>query len=132
MTVEQFNEVLLLIENGLSLRKACEQLKLHRRDFHKLECNNKELSDQYARAREARADKIFEEILDIADDGTNDFMTITKGDESYNVEDKEVTNRSKIRIDARKWMLGKMQPKKYGDKLDVDVDVNHKVKVSFK
>ena len=44
------------------------------------------------------------------------------GDELVDVENKEFINRSKVRIDARKWMLGKMQPKKYGDKLDVTTD----------
>ncbi len=60
-----------------------------------------------------------EDILDIADDGSNDFMTITKGDKTYEVENKEVTNRSRLRVDTRKWIMSKMKPKKYGDKLDM-------------
>lgn len=74
---------------------------------------------QYARAREAQADFLAEEIIEIADDGSNDLMTITKGDVSYEVENKEVTNRSKLRVDARKWVASKLKPKKYGDKLDL-------------
>jgi hypothetical protein len=58
-------------------------------------------------------------MTEIADDGSNDYMTITKGNKSYNVEDREVTSRSKLRVDTRKWMLSKMNPKKYGDKIDV-------------
>lgn len=75
--------------------------------------------EQYARAREVQAEVMFDEILDIADDGSNDFMTITKGDYTYNVEDREVTNRSKLRVDSRKWYLSKVLPKKFGDKLDM-------------
>lgn len=72
-------------------------------------------SDQYARAREAQADKLAEDILAIADDGSND---------TYQTENGEVTNhdviaRSRLRVDARKWLAGKMAPKKYGDKLAV-------------
>jgi hypothetical protein len=72
-------------------------------------------ADQYARAREAQADKLAEDILAIADDGSND---------TYQTEDGEVTNhdviaRSRLRVDARKWLAGKMAPKKYGDKLAV-------------
>ncbi|RSK23958.1 terminase small subunit-like protein [Hymenobacter metallilatus] len=78
-----------------------------------------EFRDQYVRAREVGDELLAEEILEIADDGTNDYMTITKGDKEYNVENKEVTTRSKIRIEARKWLLSKRQPKKYGDKLDL-------------
>lgn len=73
---------------------------------------------QYIRARESQADFLAEEILEIADDGTNDYMTIVKGDMEYNVENKEWTNRSKLRVDARKWIASKLKPKKYSDKVD--------------
>jgi AcrR family transcriptional regulator len=71
--------------------------------------------DQYARAREAQADKLAEDILAIADDGSND---------TYKTDDGEAVNhdviaRSRLRVDARKWLAGKMAPKKYGDKLAV-------------
>lgn len=81
----------------------------------------KEFLHQYARAREEQADFLAEEILEIADDGSNDLMTITKGDASYETENKEVTNRSKLRVEARKWIASKLKPKKYSDK----VDLNH-------
>lgn len=83
---------------------------------------NKEFAQQYARATEERTEAMAEDILDIADDGSNDYMTITKGSMTYNVEDKEVTNRSKLRVDTRKWIMSKMKPKKYGDKLDLTSD----------
>ncbi len=59
-----------------------------------------------------------EDILDIADDGSNDLMTIQKGNTEYEIENKEVTNRSRLRVDTRKWLMSKMKPKKYGDKID--------------
>lgn len=80
---------------------------------------HEEFRTQYAQAREDQAELLLDEILEIADDATNDFMTITKGDASYEVENKEWTSRSKLRVDARKWAMSKLAPKKYGDKLDV-------------
>jgi hypothetical protein len=74
---------------------------------------------KYTRAREEQADFLADEIIAISDDGTNDYMTITKGDVEYNIENKEVTSRSKLRVDARKWKASKLAPKKYGDKLDL-------------
>lgn len=74
---------------------------------------------QYARAKEESTDAMAEEILDIADDGSNDYMEVTKGNKTYNIEDKEVTNRSRLRVDTRKWIMSKMKPKRYGDKLDM-------------
>lgn len=76
-------------------------------------------SDQYARARDTQAEAIVDEILNIADDGTNDWMVRRNGD-GENIgwqENGEALRRSVLRIDARKWMAGKLKPKKYGDKV---------------
>lgn len=118
-----FEEILEYIEEGKSLRSILSSSDMpSSRTFYKWLDEDKEKVKRYARATEIRAEAIFEDMLEIADDGTNDFMTITKGDLEYNIEDKEVTNRSRLRLDTRKWMLSKMQPKKYGDKLDVTSD----------
>lgn len=76
-----------------------------------------EFRDQYAGAREAQADYYAEEILEIADDGSNDWMERKRGDETIEVENHEVLNRSRLRVDTRKWLMARMSPKKYGDKL---------------
>lgn len=75
--------------------------------------------EQYARAREAQADAIFDEILDIADDGSNDWMERRREDGSVDeVLNHEHVQRSKLRIEARRWMAGKLRPKVYGDKIE--------------
>ena len=76
---------------------------------------------QYTRAKEEQADLLIEEMIDISDDGSNDFMTIVKGDMEYESENKEVTNRSKLRVETRKWIASKLKPKKYGDKIQTEV-----------
>ena len=76
-------------------------------------------SEQYARAREAQADALFDDILDIADDGSNDWME-RKNADGQNIgwmENGEALRRSALRVDARKWMAARLQPKKYGDKV---------------
>ena len=86
--------------------------------------NSDDFKLQYAHARELQADYLADEILAISDDGSNDLMTITKVDVSYETENKEVVNRSKLRVDARKWIASKLRPKKYGDKLELDGGMN--------
>ncbi len=71
---------------------------------------------QYVRACSNRADAIFEDILDIADESSNDTITVD-GVERTN---HEVISRSKLRVDARKWMLGKLNPSKYSDKTTIE------------
>lgn len=75
---------------------------------------------QYARACEERADNIFEEILEIADDSSNDVRITEDGIQTVN---SEFVQRSKLRVDARKWMLGKMNPKKYGDRSTTTLEI---------
>lgn len=69
--------------------------------------------DQYARAKEMQADKMVDDILSIADDGRNDTYVDEKGNR---VVDQDVIARSRLRIEARKWLAGKMRPKVYGEK----------------
>jgi len=76
---------------------------------------------QYTRAKEEQADLLVEEMIDISDDGSNDLMTITKGNETYEAENKEVVNRSKLRVETRKWIASKLKPKKYGDKVTNEI-----------
>ncbi len=80
---------------------------------------------QYARAKEEQADYLAEEILEIADDSKDDVLRskeVKNADGTKMVlleENKEFTNRSRLRVDARKWIASKLKPKKYGDKLDL-------------
>lgn len=84
----------------------------------------------YIRAKELQADFLAEEMLEIADDATNDYMTMVKGDTTYQAENKENINRSKLRLDTRKWIAAKLKPKKYGDRLELDGRVAHDAPLS--
>lgn len=81
--------------------------------------DDEDLRQQYARAMEVRSEAMFEEILDISDESNAD-IDIT--DEGKIRVVGEAVQRSRLKIDARKWMLGKMNPKKYGDKVDITSD----------
>lgn len=73
--------------------------------------------DQYARAREDQADAIAEEILEIADDAGAD-VVVENGKPRV---DWENVNRSRLRVDARKWFAGKVAPKRYGDRVAQEI-----------
>lgn len=64
------------------------------------------------------ADVWFEEIVDIADDSSRDMVERPDGSKAL---DSEHVQRSKLRVDARKWAASKLAPKKYGDRLDTTV-----------
>lgn len=71
-------------------------------------------SEQYRYAREAQAEWMGEDIIAIADDGANDTYTDEDGNTRTNYD---VVARSKLRVDARKWVASKLYPKKYGDRI---------------
>ena len=81
--------------------------------------------DKHARAREAQADYLAEEIIAIADDATNDYMMrVNKNGDEEPVLDSEHVQRSRLRIDARKWIASNLSPRKYGNaKADINVNV---------
>jgi hypothetical protein len=112
-------EICSQLADGKSLRKICESDDMPDKAtvFRWLgDERYKTFRDQYTRAREAQADYLAEEILEIADSGEND----TYVDESGNKRtDQDVIGRSRLRVDARKWLASKMYPKKYGDKVAI-------------
>lgn len=79
--------------------------------------SDKEKATQYARAMELRQECIFEDILAISDNQEDDVLI---NDEGVEITNHNVIQRARLRVDARKWMLGKMNPKKYGDRLETE------------
>lgn len=103
--------------NGKSLLQAIKG-KIAAHTFYDLIKDENKLQ-RYARACEDRADLIADEILTISDNTGGDIITLPDGRE---VVDNAVIQRDRLRVDSRKWLLSKLQPKKYGDKIDVTSD----------
>lgn len=129
MEVEVFKNILKLIaEEGLSLRKALKKVHVGSETFYKFIDSNIEYQKLYARACEYRHDLLFDDILDIADERSNDWKRNKDGEL---IPDNEAIQRSKLRVDARKWALAKMNPKKYGDKIEVDQNNSGEITVNI-
>lgn len=107
------------ISSQKSIRKACEIAGISTKTYMKWLSESEHYAHAHARAMEERADSMFEDILNISDENGEDTRFIEDGTEITN---HDVIQRAKLRVEARKWMLGKMQPKKYGDKLDLTSD----------
>lgn len=107
------------IAAGESLVKICRDSKMPGRStvMHWILSDN-EFRDKYARAKEICAEVFADEIIEIADDGTNDTYVDDNGNDKI---DYDVIARSKLRVDARKWAASKLAPKKYGEKLQQEI-----------
>lgn len=71
-------------------------------------CTKPEFRELYVRARELQADTLFDEILAIADD-----------EPEAGAGAGEPAQRSKLRVETRKWIVARLAPKKYGDKVAI-------------
>lgn len=95
------------IANGKSLRSICTEDGMpSATTVFKWLNENQDFSEQYARARDRQADHYFEEIVEIADSVEADSAAVAK---------------ARLQVDARKWTLSKLAPKKYGEKTELDV-----------
>lgn len=95
------------IAHGKSLRAVCAEDDMpSATTVFKWLNENQDFSEQYARARDRQADHYFEEIVEIADSVEADSAAVAK---------------ARLQVDARKWTLSKLAPKKYGEKTELDV-----------
>ncbi len=102
------------IANGMSLRKVCAEDAALPDRATVLRWLGKEEHEafrgQYARAQDERADFYFEETMEISDDvgaGRDDIA------------------KARLRVDTRKWVCARMNPKKYSDRLKLDATVTN-------
>lgn len=119
-TQETADAICRLLMAGKSLRAICSHEGMPAQStVHLWLSRHKEFSEQYARAREVQADVLVDQIIAIADDGSADWVEREREDGStYTVIEHEHVNRSKLRVEARKWAASKMAPKKYGDRIE--------------
>jgi hypothetical protein len=123
-------EIIDWIASGNSLRSICQREGFPPLStFLRWVSQDEELEKRYAAAMQMRADIHHEEMFDIAADASKDFVDLVDDEtgECRKVANPNAIRRAQLEIDVRKWSLSRMNPKKYGDK----VDLNHggKVKV---
>lgn len=95
---------------GKSLRSICKGSGMpSATNVREWAVKDTDFGARYARARAEGLEHMAEEIVDIADDGTNDYQ-------DDGMPDYDHLQRSKLRVDTRKWLLSKLVPKIYGDK----------------
>lgn len=72
----------------------------------------------YSRARELQGDALVDEALDIADSMERDIVTLEDDEgKKRQVLNPVAVARDRVRIDARFRLAGKLNPKKWGDKV---------------
>lgn len=108
-TQELANNICERIANGESLRKICQDKGMpNKATVFRWQNDNSDFRDQYARACDERHDLHAEQIIEIADDPQTGIDAVS-------------VSHAKLRVDARKWYLSKLAPKKYGEKVTQEI-----------
>ena len=111
-------KVLDLLAQSGSLRRVCREIGVSRNSIIPWVVDNTEgFGDAYARAKEHGIDTLVEETLDIADDGSNDYMETEHGP----ALNSESIQRSKVRVETRRWLAERLAPRRYGLRQGLDV-----------
>jgi hypothetical protein len=110
------------IASGESLRQVCRDEAMPcTSTVLKWAREIEEFSQQYAKARDALLEHWAEEITEIADDGSNDWISTNDPENPGYRMNGEHINRSRLRVDTRKWLLSKLAAKKYGDRIATEL-----------
>ena len=120
MTDEVMVEICLRMHEGESLRKIARDPDMPSRStIKRCLAENPAWQSQYTHAQQGLWGCWAEECLDIADDGTTDYITkVGRNGVEYEAVDTEHIRRSEVRINTRKWLLSKLLPGTYGDKVE--------------
>jgi hypothetical protein len=89
-----------------------------RLSFYRWLIAHPEFRDHYDLARELQGAAWADEILDVARDGSADITVTPDGETKIN---SEHVQRSRLRVDALKWILSKLHHKQYGDRTGLEV-----------
>ncbi|SPA44613.1 terminase small subunit protein [Cupriavidus taiwanensis] len=105
------------IAEGESLRAICAGDDMpNKATVFRWLAADRAFSDQYARARECQADALADEIVYIADTPQMGQKSVSKAT-GVEITEGDMIEHRRLQVDARKWMAGKLAPKKYGDKI---------------
>ena len=118
-------EICERLASGESLRQICRDEHLPQEPTVRLWAieDREGFSARYSRSREIGWHAMAEETLEIADDGSNDwYERETKSGRKVKELDGEHVQRSRLRVDTRKWLLAKMLPAVFSDRVRVDVN----------
>ena len=118
-TIEIADEICERLAQGESLNAICKAEGYPAESTVRLWAmeDREGFAAKYAQAREVGYERMAEEILEISDDSSQDTQFTEQGAKP----DNEWINRSRLRVDTRKWLLSKCLPKVYGDRSQVAV-----------
>ena len=130
---DRIEEFLGLVSSGMTNTDSAKEMDFMDKELSQLMriiMTDRGIKEEYDIARQLQAEAWSDEIIDISNDGSKDTYEVTsKTGTVYLKTDHEVINRSRLRIDARKWIMARLHHERFGDRIDQNIkgelNVNH-------
>lgn len=120
MSQDKLDTVLERMSNGETISQICREDGMpHRMTLYRHARADAEFSDKLARAREDQAEVWVDEMLEVAKDGSNDWIEDDDGNRKLNGEHVQ---RSKLVVDTLKWIVAVNNAKRFGPKVKVEAE----------
>jgi hypothetical protein len=116
--VKMFDKICDRMMNGESVTRILNDISMSKKTFWDW-LKDKDLANQYTRAKDIYAQTIFDECLAISDTQEEGETIIVKTDGGEEIRKGDMIMHRRLKVDTRKWYLSKVLPKVYGEKLDL-------------
>jgi hypothetical protein len=141
----KFDAILLDLSAGVPTYRALDAHKVCRRTFYGLLAGDATARARYAQAKSDGLERLADEILELSNECRQgikkkripqpDIVTKDKNGRTrrrkrpdlVEVTEGDMVERTKLQIDVRKWLLAKLAPKKYGDRLELGGELTQRV-----
>jgi hypothetical protein len=114
LTEDQIAEIISAVSAGEPIRRILREREISCRRWYGLLDASEQVAERYARAKTASLEAMADEIIDIADAREGDVFVTEDG---RRLIDNEAVQRARLRVDTRKWIMSKLAPKKYGERV---------------
>lgn len=121
--LQTLRKVCTYIIKGYTITDIARKLGINRQTIYKWKNTNAKFSEMYEEAQRIRAEDLMDEMLKIADNTKNDYLTNSDGEVRGN---NTAVQRDKLKVKTRSTLLKWLDPSKYGDQSNIDITTKGK------
>jgi hypothetical protein len=108
-------------EGSKTLKQIVEDHGCAYEAFMRLVLKDPVIGEMYEEARTMQMEGMADQIIAISDSSGQDEIETESGHTKVN---HEVIQRDRLRVDTRKWIMSKLHHKRFGDRIQQDIDMN--------
>lgn len=121
MDYEVIDQICEKVAGGALMKVACEEAFITTYQFYRWILKDPVVKEMYDEARTIQAEAMMDDMMEVADDDTNDTF---EDDDGVMRPNNAAVTRARIRLEQRRWQVAKMVPRRFSEKTFAEVDQN--------